>query len=141
MSNELSAWARDLVRCAVPFKPHGRTREGLDCWGVVWLGFTECLGYNIPSYTEEYTPKDLYDFEKLEDIIGKYMPGWTEVTKHRAGDVVLMRLAGRPIHVGLVIENGVMLHIEERINLCVEKYGSPLWKNRIVGVYRFNPGQ
>ena len=31
----LPGWVRDYV--GIPFRERGRTPEGADCWGLVWL--------------------------------------------------------------------------------------------------------
>lgn len=134
----LAEWATDLMKASVPFVPGGRSRDGLDCWGVVWLAHKEYYGNQLYSGTEEYEPHDIKNYEKLGSLVNKYLPGWSKVDKSQPGDVLLMRLRGRPIHVGLIISEGVMLHIEHGIELCVEKYGNTVWKNRIVGIYRFS---
>lgn len=137
----IEEWASQLISKNIPFKAHGRSEEGLDCWGVVWLGHKEVFGNNIPSYSEGYEPGDIRDFVKLESLIKSHLPVWQPVTDVQPGDVVLMRLGGRPIHVGLVIKAGIMLHIEENINLCLENYGKSIWKNRVIGIYRFSTSQ
>jgi cell wall-associated NlpC family hydrolase len=139
--SDFEVWAASAVEKQIPFLAHGRSYEGLDCWGLVWLAYKECKGIILRSGTEEYQPKDIYDFDKISRLISKYKPEWTPVEKGRAGDVILLRLTGRPIHVGLVLANGRMLHIEKGINVCVERYSSPVWKDRIVGIYRHNTAQ
>ena len=137
MKEKLKEWAADLQASAVPFVPQGRSRDGLDCWGVVWLAYNEVRGIDLPSYADEYKTEDIRNFPHLEELINKYLPEWEETTNPTEGDVVLMRLRGRPIHVGLVIGDGMMLHIEEGIELCIERYGNAFWRNRIIGFYRY----
>jgi cell wall-associated NlpC family hydrolase len=31
----IPAWAADYV--GIPFREHGRSRDGADCWGLYWL--------------------------------------------------------------------------------------------------------
>lgn len=56
--------------------------------------------------------------------------------QEREGDAVLLRLEGAPIHIGLVVAQGWMLHVYKGIDGCVEDYGAPHWINRIAGFYR-----
>ena len=48
---ELPAWVADYV--GLPWEPYGRTRAGVDCWGLVRLVYEErlgiCLLYTSPS--------------------------------------------------------------------------------------------
>lgn len=137
MTSNLLLWASNLSKEAIPFLPHGRTRRGLDCWGVVWLADQECLKRGIPSHSEDYQADDLLNLDTLNDLFKRSKKGWLEVNKPLPGDVILLRMAGRPVHVGLVLGQNKMLHIEKGINLCVENYGNTLWRNRIAGFYRF----
>ena len=134
----LEQWAGELVKSQITFVPQGRSRSGLDCWGVIWLAYKECLNLPIPSYTEDYLPEDIDDYDKIRGLFSRDVPGWQKVDLPKPGDVVLMRLRGRPIHVGLVLDKTRMLHIEKDINLCVEYYGNTFWRNRIAAFYRFN---
>ena len=52
------------------------------------------------------------------------------------GDIVLMRMAGQPTHVGMVVARGVMLHTEDRVDSGLAKFDGFTWKNRIIGIYR-----
>lgn len=52
------------------------------------------------------------------------------------GDSILLRVSGVPVHVGLVVSPGHMLHAYQGTNACVERYGSALWANRIEAFYR-----
>lgn len=134
MSN-LELWAADLIKTGIPFKAKGRDRSGLDCWGLVKLAYTECLNRDIRGYEDEY--ETIKDFTHLHELFDKHRPeDWKEVSPERAGDVILLRLRGRPIHVGLVIGQKRMIHIEEHIQVCMENYNNAIWRNRILGFYR-----
>lgn len=54
----------------------------------------------------------------------------------REGDAVLLRQQGAPIHIGLIVAPGWMLHVNKDIDGCVESLDEPHWRNRIVGFYR-----
>ncbi len=139
LEEKYAAWATALIREAVPFKAKGRDRNGIDCWGVVWLGKAEIEGISLPSYLEDYTHSDIRRLDHLEKIFVREVPFWDRLNagEEQAGDVVLMRMSGRSIHVGLVVAKGKMLHIEEKIDLCIEDYDATTWANRVTGVYRY----
>jgi cell wall-associated NlpC family hydrolase len=44
-------WSRDYV--GLPWKFAGRSSEGVDCWGLLWLVYREVLGIPIASYAPE----------------------------------------------------------------------------------------
>jgi uncharacterized protein YijF (DUF1287 family) len=54
-----------------------------------------------------------------------------------AGDIVVLRLNGRPWHVGLMVDKCVMLTIDRGTSSCLERLDSPRWKGRLDGFYRY----
>jgi cell wall-associated NlpC family hydrolase len=118
----------------IPFRERGRDREGCDCWGLVRLVLAERFGVLLPSFDGYGSVRDR---ERIRALIEDDLPAWTEVGgRERAGDVVLLRVGGRPLHVGLVISPGTMLHIEAGIDACLERYDRLPWCRRVLGVYR-----
>lgn len=120
----------------LPFKNRGRTKDGVDCWGLVRLIYQEQYAIELPSYDDEYASS--HNISETRDTIKEHVKEWIyiEPGEERSGDVIVMRLSGYPTHVGIVIKNGKMLHIVEGINAVVENYHSRLWMHRIVGFYR-----
>ena len=121
----------------LPFKPHGRDRNGVDCWGLVRLVLAERFAVNLPSYADGYgSTEDARDIGRL--IRGELNP-WRPVPSgaEQPGDVVLLRLMNQPMHVGLVVDPGWMLHIEEGIDACLERYDGARWRQRVLGLYRY----
>jgi len=121
----------------IPFAERGRSWEGCDCWGLVRLVYAEEYGIDLPSYLDEdYTTTDGPHVSSLIDH--RKADGWRPLPpgEERAGDVVLLRVTGLPCHVGIVLRPGQMLHIMRGTNACVERYWSPLWNRRVMGIYR-----
>ncbi len=44
-----------LKAMAVPFKEKGRDYEGVDCYGIAYLGFKEVFNIQLPTYTDDYS--------------------------------------------------------------------------------------
>jgi len=120
----------------IPFKPHGRDRDGLDCWGLLRLIYYEELGIDLPSYIANYSSTE--DQHELSRLIREEMGPWFEIpmTKELPLDAVLLRLKGEPMHLGIVARGGFMIHVMKGINTCLERYWSPVWAKRIVGFFR-----
>ncbi|MFH1158913.1 MAG: NlpC/P60 family protein [Pseudomonadota bacterium] len=121
----------------LPFKEHGRDREGVDCWGLVRLVMAEQFGIALPSYATEYDSTEKPD--QLAHVVDKEKKRWTEIAPGQeiSGDVVVMRMLGQPIHVGMVIGDGRMLHILKGIDATHESYMSSVWKDRVTGFFRY----
>lgn len=135
MSKTVPAWVADYV--GLPFLRCGRTREGLDCWGLVSLVLSEQYGISLPDYsgTGWGNGPARAVAETIEREAGAY---WREVPASGAqpGDVLLMTARGLPIHVGVLVAPGWILHAEETADTCLEPLDSPHFRRRIAGFYR-----
>lgn len=118
------------------FKNRGRTKEGVDCWGLVRLVYDEQFSIQLPSYEDEY--ESSYNVKETGDAITEHSKEWSPIEKgtEREGDVIVIRLAGFPTHVGIIVEKGKMLHIIEGTDATIESYERRLWQKRIVGFFR-----
>ena len=121
----------------IPFKAFGRDSHGLDCWGLVRLIYKHKLDIDLPSYINEYD--GIEDRDKIAKAMEKHAYEWLEISSgnEQIFDVILMRIRGLPIHVGIVIAPGRMLHILSNMNVCLERYNTTLWHKRIQGFYRY----
>lgn len=132
---------RELERYSgVPFVEKGRDLNGFDCWGLVAYVGNKHFNRNYPSNIDKY--ESPFDYEELEGVVRRDIDSgtWEEIPKGKEvpGDVVLLRMRGRPIHVGIVVSDGLMLHTERGIGVVLERYNSSTWKNRLLGFWRYN---
>lgn len=105
-------WADDYV--GLPFKSFGRTRDGLDCWGLVRLVLIEQTGIIYPSYLNE-DPKGW-------SIIHHANP-YRTVKEPKVLDVAIINVEAMskgqwvlaPIHVGIFVTPTQVLHIERDV--------------------------
>jgi cell wall-associated NlpC family hydrolase len=130
----LPAWAASYI--GIPFQDRGRTRAGVDCWGLVLLAFGEVYGIALPAFERRYaSTRDRVAVARLfyEEAISAR---WRRVTlaEARLPDVLSMRLAGSG-HVGLVLTPERFLHVLPGRETCVERL-HPLWAGRVEAVYR-----
>ncbi|HOS41942.1 MAG TPA: NlpC/P60 family protein [Spirochaetota bacterium] len=121
----------------IPFAERGRSRAGVDCWGLVCLVYREEYGIELPDYLgDDYTTTD---GPLVSGLIARHKAeSWWPLAPgmEAEGDVILLRMRGLPSHVGLVIRSGRMLHVERGRNVCVERYWGPMWNKRVMGCYR-----
>lgn len=120
----------------VPFRDKGRERDGWDCWGAVRWGLREAFGIEVPSYLESYLSSQ--DGEAVSAIIAREAVKWPlcGLEKARPGDVLILRVKGRPWHFGLVSEPPYFIHADKSCGTIRERWDSQLWSGRIVGAHR-----
>ncbi len=123
----------------VPFMDKGRDWHCWDCWGMLCVFHREVMGVILPSYTESYQDAghSAESRQRLSNLFAANMGAWRRVERPEAGDGVLLLIGGRPIHVGLALGGGLMLHTERKINTVIERLASPMWARRIEGFYRY----
>lgn len=128
-------WAGRYI--GLPFRDHGRDRSGLDCWGLVRLVLAEQFGHMLPSLTQDYAHSRAAG--AISELILREIPLWHSIPagEEKAGDVIVLRLNGKPLHVGAVLGDKQMLHIEAGINSAIERYDGTRWKDRVFGFYRY----
>lgn len=132
------AWVAGYV--GIPFVPYGRTREAIDCWGMVALVLREQYGIILPDYQYK-TPESLEDIpsvaQNFYDATATDL--WNQVAdgEEQAGDVVLIRVGGYPRHCGIIVAAGVMLHAMENIGSCIDGYRGVRHRHHLAGFYRY----
>ena len=122
----------------IPFVDKGREASGLDCWGLVRLWYRQERCIDLPCYADIYT--DTQDERPISDEIKRAIDAeWIKIeSKHaREGDVIILRMRGVPMHVGIVTKRGYMLHCEEGVGVALERYDSARWASRVVGFVRY----
>ncbi|MBL1148205.1 MAG: phage tail protein [Pseudomonadota bacterium] len=127
-------WAGHYI--GLPFREHGRSIAGTDCWGLVRLVLQEQFAAVLPSYAADYQTTG--NATELGKLIGQEAEKWIAISagQEKLGDVIVLRMRGAPMHVGLVLGDGRMLHIEKHINSAIEDYRSRRWRERVTGFYR-----
>ena len=129
-------WAGHYI--GLPFRDHGRDRSGVDCWGLVRLVMAEQFGVALPSLINEY--RHTAD-RAIGPLIEAESAHFTAIAagQEKQGDIIVLRLHGQPMHIGLVLGDGQMLHAEDGIETSIARYRGPRWLDRIYGFYRYEP--
>ena len=122
----------------ISFKSCGRDHDGLDCWGLLCLIYKERLDITLASYTDEYVNACFYS--TISKVVNAHIPEWESIKKgtEQPFDVIIFRLRGLPIHIGMVVKSGQMIHVLPKLNTCLERYDTLLWDKRIRGFYRYD---
>ncbi len=134
------AWAGAFV--GIPYRDFGRGRDACDCWGLVRLVLRERAGIDLPAYC--VAPDDVEAVQAA--IAGERVGPWQRVAPDdvRPLDVVEMtapaRVGGRvqfaPLHVGVIVGGGWLLHSERHIGSALVRLADKAIARRIEGIWR-----
>lgn len=133
----LECWP-ELV--GLPYVDRGRDRAGVDCWGLVTLGFDVLAGIELPSYAGLYASAG--EMAEIDGLISaaQASAAWSAVPGYevRPLDVVAFRRGHLTAHVGLVIDprRSFMLHAAHGHGSRLEPWTAPIWISRLAGFYR-----
>lgn len=125
-------WVSSYV--GLTYKSGGRTRNGLDCWGLVRLVLAEQCNLSLPSHTVTI------DIEKaVRRAVAS--ADWFKVEQPKAFDVVVMlthTAGGReaPLHVGVMVSTSHVLHVDEGLLSAAVPLRHPFIASRLFGFYR-----
>lgn len=121
----IDEWMRQAI--GVPFVPHGRDFDGWDCYGLAVSAYHHVLGVELPDF--KYP--SVNDFSNIANIFtSEIAPAW-QLSDGALMDVVCIFRRGLPIHAGLVVMGGRIMHVEHGIETCHE----PKSRFRIEGYY------
>lgn len=132
---EPPGWVRRWI--GLPFKLGGRGPGSFDCWGLARAVLEAEFGIRLPRYDRGY-PKTEGDRAALAALVRDGMPGWYEIERPAAGDLVLLRHGSHACHIGVVVGRGWMLHIEQGIDSALDRTDGLRWSRRLVGFYRYS---
>lgn len=139
----LPDWVGSYI--GIPYEDHGRGRCGCDCWGLVRMVLAEQRGIELPCYGTEYASED--DHAAVGAAMSAAQGGWAPVDDghEQPFDVAQLTLPIRtpagwryePLHVGIVVMPGVLLHVERATAALLAKYrdGAPM-QRRLSGFWR-----
>lgn len=127
----------------VPFRDKGRTRDGVDCYGLVRLIYHEQRRIELPSYTEAYATSA--DQKEITALLSNELGSqWREIPWQEAGlfDGLVLRIAGQPTHFGMVLDPPWFIHAIKRIGqqtgkTWIERWDSLAWQRRLLAAVRW----
>ena len=121
---------RDLI--GVPYKPHGRDLNGLDCYGLVILAIEILTGIKIPDviYEDTDTKSNFGTSAKLFEKV-KY----EKLEKPQKNCIIVF---DKGTHCGVYLGHGEFIHCNKNgVNIAQ----MCLWECRISGVYKVSNSQ
>ena len=118
----------------IPFLSRGRTKYGLDCWGLVAMILKEQYDIIVPDLLEY---NDALNRSETSEVININTPlvAGEKLTNPVEGSVVVLSAGGLSAHVGLVIGGNMIIHTTKETGVLIEPLSSPRIKKRIKGYY------
>lgn len=94
----------------------------MGCWNLVRLMYFRCFNIALP------------DMQQAAHDVPDY---WLHVARgqQRFGDVLVFR-EGRLKHVAFCLDMERMLHTTSQKDTVIERYNTPLWKHKLLNIYR-----
>ena len=120
----------------LPYLDNGRTKTGVDCWGLARLVYRDEYGIDLPSYTEEYIGGS---DPHIVQAVSLYKDNWENILTPTIGDLCLFNIFGEPMHVGVYVGDNKFLHCRRGSDSVIESLNNIKWKNRFVGFYKHAP--
>lgn len=118
----------------IPYVEKGRTTEGCDCWGLVRLIYKDEYNIDLPSFAEEYIPKDV---AHISELVHQYNEGWQRVDTPVEGTGVLFNILGHASHMGVMIDDTNFIHCIRGAEASIASIKSPRWAKRVEGFYKY----
>lgn len=131
----MSHWTDPFI--ALPYLDFGRSRAGVDCWGLVTVVFQDMAGISLPSYAGQYVSVE--EHCEIDGLISaaKDSQVWKRVDgMARPLDIAVFRRGRLDAHVGVVVSDGLMLHMVGNDQSKIEHYNNGRWAPRLTGIYR-----
>lgn len=116
---------------------HGRTRFGIDCYGLV-IYFFDFLGIKLPD--EDYKTFE-QEVRFTADMMTSCIAGKVKMIEPDSKDfldILLFYGEGNALnHVGIYLKQNTFLHVDRHMGVVISKLekGS-IWKKRFHSVYR-----
>jgi len=123
----------------IPFKEHGDTIAGVDCWGLVRLVYRDLLNIELPAYHDVYST--CTDRKNINKQVERSVSGWLTIgdADRQLLDVVLIKIGKYKCHVGVYGDCGMIVHAaQDKEAVVAERLNSKKYRDRVEGYYRYN---
>lgn len=126
----------------IPFLDRGRTWQGVDCGGLLYLIYKTELNIDLPGFDCFYHARVYKEANKVIDEVKKNIFKKIDSPSEMCA-VVFARDKWRinergSYHVGICINEHEMIHAQDPTNVKVTSLSNPLYANDIEGYYILN---
>lgn len=133
MTEAITHWSARYV--GIPWRAHGRTPHGFDCWGLVRAVYADQCGVELPSLADDYA--DPHERAEIAELIaGPAASCWVETSRHALAPFDLLLFGGLAVHVGVAIDAGRMLHVDRGRLSEIARLDAPRWRRASLTIGR-----
>lgn len=130
----MNHWSASYV--GIPHAEFGHSEAGANCWGLAVLVYARELGIELPTYQGRYT--SLAEHREIAALVAGEQadPVWSQVSVARPFDLALFRQGRYATHVGIVVRDNLLLHVQAGDAAKIQAFHVPPLKDRLTGLYR-----
>ena len=118
----------------IPYLNRGRTREGLDCYGLAIMYYKEKINISLPDFF--YINSSNKDEIKLK--LPTYAKNFIKHDSPKKDRLIVFSIYGLPVHIGIMINDFEFIHILKNTRVTIESINSIIWRNKIEGYYSYD---
>ena len=117
----------------VPYRHQGRTRQGLDCLGLIELTALLC------GLTQSFIAETNYSRQASYKLQQGFETYCSKLDKLQHGSIALFTIHGMPFHCGIIgTDNGLgLIHAYENVGCVREHQLISWWEKKIDSIYGF----
>lgn len=133
LRTRIDASVRKLL--GVPYRHNGRSVEGLDCLGLIWLFYKE-MGISVPDGDGADIAEDWYASDPERYLRGLLQLGVAVEGELKPLDLVYFRMVGGHVtHGGIMVDRDRFIHVLENRSVMVTRL-TRAWRRRMAGARR-----
>lgn len=116
-----------------PFANGGRGPDGYDCLGLA-LEIFRRTGLDVPDYNIP-----AFHCARIDTVVAQEAAtSWQRLPGPIAPCLVVIKNHPQYInHVGVCVGSGMFIHVMQKVNVCLDRLDSPVWRKKIRGFYRY----
>ena len=127
----IPGWATRFI--GIPYKDDGHGFDGANCFGIVYLVLKHRAAINVDPQGD-VSADDVERATNRALSVACNEPWHPVVGVPKAFDVALLR--GNPLHCGVVIAPGWLLHVWRSPSSMAMAFDNPRIRERFIGFYR-----
>jgi len=116
----------------LPYKHHGRSREGFDCYGLIVAIYAD-LGFKLMDIEEKYD--EHWSWQGRNHFIENYHKQWDIVTTPKPLDVIMFKnKRGIVNHGGIIIDRFRFINAR-KAGVVIDRINGDKWAKSLDGFY------